>query len=74
MPAITTLPAPCSDYGRLVTFTVVVAGALTCTGGQVGHRRISMLTVDPKVWVWLTPPGGGSGKLLKKPVWLALVM
>ena len=61
-------------YGRLETFTVTVAGAEMGWSGQVGHRRTCMLTVEPKVWVWVTPPGGGGGKLLTKPEWLALVM
>ena len=36
-------------YGRLVTFTVTWAGALTCCTGQVGHGLMPMLTVELKL-------------------------
>ena len=66
-------PSGVPSYGRLDTFTVTLAGADTDWSGQVGQNRTCMLTVEPKVWVFVTPPGGGGGKLPKKPRWLALV-
>ena len=61
-------------YGRLLTCTVTWAGAETCWNGQVGQVLTNMLTVDPKLWVLVVPPGEGGGKLPVNARWLAFVM
>jgi hypothetical protein len=66
-------PALAVRYGRLLTFTVTWAFAVTGVNGQLGQVFTNMLTVDPKEWISVAPPAGGGGKLAVKPRWLAFV-